>query len=128
MASGGSAGAGADEIEMIASKRPRLLGRKPERGLVRLERVDALEQRLVQIGVAVMAGEDRGDGALDRLQFVVRCGAGEVEENARDPVERTPAALERLDRIGEGRRRRVGGDGVDLRPRLPQRGSNAGPK
>ena len=50
--------------------------------------------------------------------FVSR--AGEVEEDFGDPVEASPAALERLDRIGEGRRLRVCGDGVDLRPRLLQ--------
>ena len=68
-----------------------------------------------------MARENRRDVALDRLQFVVGVGAGEIEEDARHLVERAPAALERLDRVGEGRRLGIGGDGVDLRARLRER-------
>ena len=84
----------------------------------RFERVDALEQSLVQIGLAAVAREDGRDLALDRLQLVIRVGAGQVEENARHFVQAAAAALERLDRIGESRRRRIGGDGVDLGARL----------
>ena len=71
LASGGAACAGAGEIEMIALEHARLFGRKPELVLLRLQRVDALEQRLVQIGVAAMARENRRDLALDRLQFII---------------------------------------------------------
>jgi len=69
-----------------------------------------------------MAGEARGNGALDRLQFVVGVSAREIEEDTRHFVEAAPAALQRLDRVGEGRRRRVRGDRVDLRARLSERG------
>ena len=61
LASGGSARAGAGEIEMIALEHARLFGRKPELVLLGLERVDALEERLVQIDLAAMAREDRRD-------------------------------------------------------------------
>ena len=93
-------------------------GVEPERRLVRLQGVDPPEKRVVEIGVARVAREDRGDGALDRLELVVRFGAGEIEEHLGDPVERSPAPLERLDRVGEGRGRGVRGDGVDLGPRV----------
>ena len=123
---GGRAGAG--EIEMIALEHARLLGREPELRLLRLKRVDAREQSLVQIGVAAMARENRRDFALDRLQFVIGVGAGEIEKDARHFVEPAPAALERLDRIGEARRRRIGGDRVDLRARLAERGLEGRPE
>ena len=68
-----------------------------------------------------MTREKRRDFALDRLQLIIGVGAGEIEENARHFVEATPAPLERLDRIGESRRRRIGGDRVDLPARLGER-------
>ena len=68
-----------------------------------------------------MARENRRDFALDRLQLVIGVGAGQIEENARHPVEAAAAALQRLDRVGESRRLGIGGDGVDLRARLGER-------
>ena len=118
--------AGADEIEVIATEHAGLFGRKPELVLFRLKRVDPLEQRLVQIGVAAMAGELGRDFALDRLQFFIGRGTRQIEKNGGDPIEAAAAALEHLDRIGEGRRRRIGGDGVDFAPRFFQRGSERG--
>ena len=75
-----------------------------------------------------MARENRRNFALDRLQFVARMGAGEIEKYARHSVEPAPASLERLDRIGEARRRRIGGDDVDLRSRLAERGLEGRPE
>ena len=60
--------AGAREIEMIAREHARLFGRKTEIVLLGLQSVDAREQRVVQIGFAAMARQDRGHVALDRLQ------------------------------------------------------------
>ena len=123
---GGRAGAG--EIEMIALEHARLLRREPELRLLRFKRVDAREQSLVQVGFAAMAREHRRNFALDRLQFVIGVGAGQIEKNTRHSVEPAPAALERLDRIGEARRRRIGGDDVDLRSRLAERGLEGRPE
>src|ERR1700722_2678860 len=106
---------------MIAVEHTRLFGRKLEFGGVRLERVDALEQTLVQIGLAAMACENRRDFALDRLQLVIGVGANQIEKNAGHSVEAAAAALQRVNRIGEGRRFGIGGDPVDLRSRLAQR-------
>ena len=106
---------------MIAVEHARLFGRKPEFAGVRLERVDALEQSLVQIGLAAVTRELRRDFALDRLQLVIRVGANQVEKNAGHSVEAAAAALQRVNRIGEGRRLGIGGDRVDLRSRLLKR-------
>ena len=65
-----------------------------------------------------MARENRRDFALDRLQLVIGVSARQIEKNARHLVEAAAAALQRLDRIGEGRRLGIGGDRVDLRSRL----------
>ena len=123
-----SACARAGEVEMIAIEHARLLGRQPEFVLVRLERVDALEQSLVQIGLAAVAREEGRDLALNRLQLVIRVGAGQVEENARHFVQAAAAALQGLNRIGEGRRLGIGGDPVDLRARLFERRVECGPE
>ena len=113
---------------MIAVQHARLLGRKPEFVLFGLEGVDALKQRLVQIGLAAMAGEHRRDVPLDRLELVVRHGAREIEKDISHAIERTPAALHGLDRVGEGRGRRVGADGVDLGARVLEGGVECGPE
>ncbi len=117
---GRQSGAGAGEVEMRAGKGARLLGREAERRLVRLQGVDPSEQRIVQVGVAGVAREDRGDGALDRFEFVVRLGPGQIEKHLGDPVEGPSAPLHGLDRVGEGRRRGIRGNSVDLGPRLLQ--------
>ena len=72
----------------------------------RIERVDAAKQRLVEIDFAAEPRKHRRHVALDRLDRVVAVGAGEIEKHRRDPVELRAAALQRLDRIGEGRRAR----------------------
>jgi hypothetical protein len=106
---------------MIAVEHTRLFGRKRELGGVRLERVDALEQSLVQIGLAAVTRELGRDFALDRLQLVIRVGANQVEKNTGHSVQAAAAALQRVNRIGEGRQFGIGGDPVDLRSRLAQR-------
>ena len=118
---GRGGGAGAGEIEMIAIEHTRLFGRKAEILLLGVDRVDTLEQSLVQIGLAAMTRENGRDLALDRLQLVIRVSASQIEENARHFVEAAAAALQRVNRIGEGRRFGIGGDGFDLRARLGER-------
>jgi hypothetical protein len=110
--------AGAGEIEVIAVEHTRLFGRQPEVAGVRLDRVDAPEQGLVQIGLAAMARELGRRLALDRLQLVIRVGANQIEKNTGHSVEAAAAALERLDRVGESRGLGIDGDSVDLRARL----------
>jgi hypothetical protein len=62
-----------------------------------------------------------GHVALDRLDRLRRVGGGEVEEDATQAVEGVAARLEGVDRVGEGRRVRIGGDGLDLGAMLGQR-------
>src|SRR5256885_1862074 len=52
--------------------------------------------------------------SLDGLNLRVGVGAGEVEEHGGSAVERVARAFQRIDRIGERRRRRVAGNGRDL--------------
>ncbi len=125
---GRKACAGAGEIEMVAFEHARLFGRKPEPVLPGLQCVDALEQSVVQIGFAAMARQDRGDLALDRLKLVVGRRAREIEKDLGHPVEAAPAALQRLDRVGEARRLRIGGHGVDIGPSLLEGGLECGPE
>src|SRR4051794_35024608 len=61
-----------------------------------------------------MPGEHRGDLALDRLEGVARVRAGQVVEHTRDLIEAAARALEGVDRVGEGRRIGIPGDGYDL--------------
>ena len=67
-----------------------------------------------------MARQDRRHLALDRLKFVIGGGAGEIIEDVGDPIEAAPAALQRLDGVGESWRRGVLRDGVDFGPRFFQ--------
>ncbi len=79
-------GAGAGEVEMRSAQSARACsGVRPSDGCVRLQGVDPPEQRVVQIGVAGVARQDRRDGALDRFELVVRLGAGEIEKDAWRP-------------------------------------------
>ena len=110
--------ASAGEIEMVPVEHARLFGRQPGFAGVRLDRVDTLEQSLVQIGLAAMAREFGRDFALDRLQLVIRVRANQIEKHTGHSVEAATAALEGLDCVGEGRRLQVGRDYIDLCTRL----------
>ena len=68
-----------------------------------------------------MAGEQRRNVALYRLDFVRRVGARQHEEDIGDPLKLPPALLQRRDRIVEARLGRVCGNRVDLGPVLRQR-------
>ncbi|MEZ5904033.1 MAG: hypothetical protein R3C69_02655 [Geminicoccaceae bacterium] len=68
-----------------------------------------------------MAGQHRGQLALDRLERGVGVGAAEIEEEGRHPAQVPAAALEGGDGVGEVGCRRVAGDGLDLGPVPGQR-------
>ena len=61
-----------------------------------------------------MLGAQRRDLALDLLDRVVGVRAGERVEDVVDAGERVAAAFQRLDGVGEGRRRGIGRDSGDL--------------
>ena len=122
------AGAGAGEIEMIALKHARLLGRKAKLVLLGFKRVDALEQRRVQRDFAAMPREHGRDLPLDRLEFVIGRRAREIEEHFGHPIEAASAAFQGFDRIGEGRRLWICRDGVDLSAMVFQRDVESGPE
>ena len=75
-----------------------------------------------------MAREARRDLALDRFDLVVCFRARQIEEDAGHSGQRAPAALQRVDGVGEGRRRGIIGDGVDLSPRFFKGGLERGPE
>jgi hypothetical protein len=75
-----------------------------------------------------MAREHRRDLPLDRLEFVIGRRAREIEEDFRNAIEAAPAAFQRVNRIGEGRRLWICRDGVDLGAMVIQRDVESGPK
>ena len=98
--------AGAHEDRVIAVEHLALLVVEAERVARLPERIDAREQRCVEIDRIAVAGEQRRDLALHRLQRLVGVGRGEMEEDRGHPVEAEAARLQRDDRIGESRRLR----------------------
>ena len=66
---------------MIAIENPQLFGVEAEFALAPMKRGDPLKQRVVQIDVALMAGELWRDLPFDRFDFVIGVGAREIEEN-----------------------------------------------
>ena len=107
-------GAGAAEGDVIALENAHLLGAKAERAGLLHQRVDAGEQFRVGVNVVPMSCHHRRDLALDRLQRVIGVGAGKHMEHMLDPRQRPAAALQRLDRIGEARRRGLSRDRRDF--------------
>ena len=76
------------KLEMIALEHARLFGGKPELVLLGLERVDALEQRLVQIGVVARRART---GAISRS---IACNSSLVAAPVR--LKKTPPTRSRL--------------------------------
>jgi hypothetical protein len=114
--------AGAHEIGVDAPGEAALLGRQARRVGRRVRRLDAPEERRVLRDAVGERREPRCHAALHRLEL------GGAHRRAPDtvggayPVERAPGALQRGDRVVEGRRRGVGGDAVDLGELLGHRG------
>ena len=84
-------GAGPHETGVVAVEHARLLGVKTERLAPAIELGDAGIERAVEIERVAVAGEQRRDVALDRLDGVAGIGAGQHEEHVGDAVERAPA-------------------------------------
>ena len=87
------AGAGARESDMVALQHPGLLVVEAKRLAFRLQGVDPIVERPVEKDVVAMPREPRGDLALDRLDFVVAVGRGEIEKDGRHSAQRSAAAL-----------------------------------
>ena len=73
-------GAGPHEAGVIAVEDAGLLRREAERGAPPPEVVDAGKERPVEVEGIIVAGEQRRDVALDRLQRLAGVGAGQDEE------------------------------------------------
>ncbi len=108
--------AGAAEGEMMAFQDAALFGVEAKRIALLIDGIDAREERIVQMDLGVMPGEERRDLALDRLDRVIRMRMREIEEDGRDTAERAPRTLQRGDRIFEIGRRGIFRDGRNLGP------------
>ncbi len=118
----------AHESEAIALGETARLGVQSACGGASVSLVDAGEQRFVEIDRAVFACKHGRDLALDRLEFVVGIGAREMEEHARDAIERGAGPLQRKDRVGEVGRPGIRLDRSDFLAPLPNRGFERRPE
>ena len=107
-------GTGLDEAAMVALEHARLLQRQAELLAILHQRVDAREQLGVLVDGHAVLGIARRHLALDGLDLGRGVGARQIEEHGRDPIQQPAGTLQRVDRVGEGRRRAVVGDGGDL--------------
>ncbi len=112
--------AGAGEADMVSLQHAGLLRRQAELVATPPQVVDAAKQLRVEVDRGGMTRQHRRDGHLDGLELVGGVGAGQVEEDGGDAVQRFAGTFHRLDGVGEARRLRIGGDRLDLRPVLRQ--------
>ena len=109
-------GAGAGEVVPVDPDQPLLLGRQLLGGGVGLQRLDAGEQLGVLHDLVVEGRQLGVHLVLDLLVLRRRqVGAPDAVDRLR-PGQRLAAAFQRLDGVGEGGRRGVVGDGLDLAP------------
>ncbi len=104
----------AHQAEVMALEEAQLIGVQPERRTPRMEIGNPREQGGVEGDPHLMLGEARRVIAGDGFQRVVGITRIEVEEHPAHPLEQTAAALQRLDRVGKGGRRRGAGDRGDF--------------
>ncbi len=90
-----------DEAEMHAVEKPALILREPEPVALRVQRVDAREQRLVEPDQHRVLRETRRHHAIDRLERLAAEADHEVLEHHRDAIEKMTGAFERRDRVRE---------------------------
>jgi len=101
---------------VVAVEHLPLLGVLAERVALLPERIDAGKQRCVEVDLVAVAGEQRRDLALHRLQRLIGVGRGEMEEDGGHAVKAEAACLQRHDRVGEARCLLCAGDGSDRLP------------
>ncbi len=104
----------AGEHRMIALEHARLLRREAKLVAGAIEPIDAAKQRLVHENPVPVLGFERRELALDLENVVVGVGTGQQIEDVGDAGECCPRGFERIDGIGEGRRRLMRRDGFDL--------------
>ena len=107
-------GAGAHEVEVHALEQAPRLSAQAERVAPRMQRVDAREQRGVQVDRAVVRGQPRRHHAFDRLQFARRLGAAEVMKQMADAGQQPAARIKGGDRVLERRYIGLGRESFDF--------------
>ena len=99
---------------VVAFEHALLLGAERKLAARMVQRLDAAKQRRIHEDPVPMLGLKRRQFALDRENGVVGIGVRKRVEDIGDAREQLPGALDRLDGIDEGRRRRVRGNGGDF--------------
>ena len=107
-------GARLDEAAMVALEYALLLQRQPKLLVILHQRVHPREQLGVLVDGHAVLGIAGRYLALDGLDLGRGVRAGQVEEYGRYAIEEPAREFERVDGVGEGRRRPVVGDGCDL--------------
>jgi hypothetical protein len=100
-------GAAADELVVKPGHHALLLGVEAGAFARLVDRLDPLEQSRVEDELVIGGGEARLPFALERLIVGIGHVVGHHAEHGFDPVEPLAGALERLDGVGEGGRRRI---------------------
>ena len=106
--------AAADERLVGLLEEPLLLPVQVELVPLVVHRLDTREELLVEKNLVVMGGLDRRYLLRDRLQLVARVRGAHAPEDVVDAREEIAARLERLDRVGEGRRAGIPRDRGDF--------------
>lgn len=106
--------AGEDKVEMDAFQQRQIFLIQCERIASRVQRVDAIEQARMHVDRIPVGGQARCHGAFHGLQGRAGFAGRQVAKQPADAGEKAAAAIERLHRVGESRRRRLAGDGIDL--------------
>jgi hypothetical protein len=108
----GKGGARTDVIAVGHFEDALLLGRETQLVALIVQLADAREQRLVQQHFRAEGGKPGRDVRFHLLDLGRAVASRQVEEGRAGAVEERAAALEPLDRVGEGRNRALHGDGA----------------
>ena len=114
--------AGAREVGVVALEDAQLFATEAELGAPLVQLLDPREEGGVHRHRAVVRGQARRHPHLDRLQRGRRLARGQVREQVAQAGQQAARAVERGDRVGEGRWRRIGADRIDLGAMLGERG------